>query len=33
MAGPLAHIRVLDLSRIMAGRGPDRFWPTSAPTW
>ena len=33
MAGPLSHVRVLDLSRIMAGHGPARSWPISAPTW
>ncbi len=28
---PLSHVRVLDLSRIMAGPGQDRCLPTSAP--
>ena len=33
MAGPLSHIRVLDLSRILAGRGRGKSSPISAPTW
>ena len=29
--GPLSHVKVLDLSRILAAPGPARSWPTSAP--
>jgi len=32
MPRPLAGVKVLDLSRVLAGPGPGRFWPTTAPT-
>ncbi len=31
MPGALSHIRVLDLSRVLAGPWAGRFSPTSAP--
>jgi crotonobetainyl-CoA:carnitine CoA-transferase CaiB-like acyl-CoA transferase len=32
MPGALSHIRVLDLSRVLAGPWAGRCWPTWAPT-
>ena len=32
MPGPLAGLRVLELARILAGPGPGKFLPISAPT-